>query len=167
MSLPADGKPAAPRSEPTQVQDARIPHASGTADSNTPGAAVRCGTGFFPARHCTQNQPGCTMHRAPQPGPKQLAPPFRPRLLSGQVSVAMKALRRRPGKADQDLRQLSSAVEQRFCKPWVVGSIPTAGSIFNCMCSRGLGSRRGPLSAELSADCPREPLLADNSGKLR
>ena len=28
----------------------------------------------------------------------------------------------------QRRRQLSSAVEQRFCKPWVVGSIPTAGS---------------------------------------
>lgn len=27
-------------------------------------------------------------------------------------------------------RQLSSAAEQRFCKPWVVGSIPTAGSTF-------------------------------------
>ena len=31
-----------------------------------------------------------------------------------------------PGKRSG--RQLSSAAEQRFCKPWVVGSIPTAGS---------------------------------------
>ena len=28
----------------------------------------------------------------------------------------------------QHYSQLSSVVEQRFCKPWVVGSIPTAGS---------------------------------------
>jgi hypothetical protein len=30
------------------------------------------------------------------------------------------------------LSQLSSVVEQRFCKPSVVGSNPTAGSILNC-----------------------------------
>jgi hypothetical protein len=35
--------------------------------------------------------------------------------------------------------QFSSVVEQRFCKPSVVGSSPTTGSILNCGCSNGLG----------------------------
>ena len=35
--------------------------------------------------------------------------------------------------------QCSSAVEQRFRKPSVAGSIPAIGSILNCGCSNSLG----------------------------
>ena len=46
--------------------------------------------------------------------------------------------------------QFSSAVEQRFCKPSVVGSIPTTGSISNRVCGNGLGRSEWPLSVKVS-----------------
>ncbi|MEN9674324.1 MAG: hypothetical protein RIS76_220 [Verrucomicrobiota bacterium] len=48
--------------------------------------------------------------------------------LSRRFPVASRPAFHRRG--TRRLGQLSSAVEQRFCKPWVVGSIPTAGSIY-------------------------------------
>src|SRR5882672_3557191 len=40
--------------------------------------------------------------------------------------------------AQSSYGQFSSVVEQRFCKPSVVGSNPTTGSIFNRKCGKGL-----------------------------
>ena len=103
----AAGNSAAPRSEPPQAEDARVPHAFAALDSITPGAAVQCGTGFFPS--------------------PRVAPPFRYRQGFPEVQLGFPYpptnIRRR-----QRVSQFSSAVEQRFCKPWVVGSIPTTGS---------------------------------------
>jgi hypothetical protein len=39
--------------------------------------------------------------------------------------------------------QLSSVVEQRFCKPSVVGSNPTAGSSLKRFCAKGQGATWG------------------------
>ena len=47
-------------------------------------------------------------------------------------------------------RQRSSAAEQRFCKPLVVGSIPTAGSSSKCLTIRILKSAFGRVSPESS-----------------
>ena len=52
--------------------------------------------------------------------------------------------------------QFSSVVEQRFCKPSVVGSNPTTGSNSNCGCSRDFRRRESPTAREIARN-PRLP----------
>src|SRR5947207_162772 len=54
-------------------------------------------------------------------------------------------------------RQLSSVVEQRFCKPSVVGSNPTAGSSSWCFRIKELQKSERPLSVKLSVNRVRLP----------
>src|SRR5436190_17404542 len=55
--------------------------------------------------------------------------------------------------------QFSSVVEQRFCKPSVVGSSPTTGSIPNCGCSNEIGGSGHELSVKVSVNPGRKKRL--------
>src|ERR1043166_272807 len=61
------------------------------------------------------------------------------------------------------LSQFSSVVEQRFCKPSVVGSSPTTGSNFKCECTKELRAGMGQWLIKWLITGPLdilEPLLA-------
>src|SRR5690242_3450821 len=63
--------------------------------------------------------------------------------------------------------QFSSVVEQRFCKPSVVGSSPTTGSILKCECTRGFSEPGTSTSSESSSKTAAPPLCRDHSGEHR
>ena len=46
--------------------------------------------------------------------------------------MAQKPVKTHKHPVNIEFSRLSSAAEQQFCKLWVVGSIPTVGSIFFC-----------------------------------
>ena len=58
--------------------------------------------------------------------------------------------------------QFSSVVEQRFCKPSVVGSNPTTGSSFCCLRNKEIQPSERPLSAKMLVKRPRELPFARN-----